>query len=234
MIAERSRRALRAGANVLLIAGTLLLADAGATLVWQEPVTALLASVRQGALEEDLRELQLAGPTPLELEALTQLNEPRPRTTFLARSLRRRTDEGDAIGRVRIPSIGVDDVVVEGTEPGDLRKGPGFYEQVGLPGTPGTTAIAGHRTTYGAPFRRLDDLDRGDRVEVEMPYGRFVYRVEGTRIVDPSDVWVLDRRSYDRLVLSACHPLFSAAQRIVVSARLERSEPRGAAAGRAS
>jgi sortase A len=84
-------------------------------------------------------------------------------------------------------------------------------------------AIAGHRTTYGAPFRRVDDLGRGDRIELRMPYGRFVYRVERTRIVPPTEVSVTARVSYDRLVLSACHPLYSAAQRIVVFARLEEA-----------
>ena len=84
-------------------------------------------------------------------------------------------------------------------------------------------AIAGHRTTYGAPFRRIDQLERGDRIELRMPYGRFVYRVERTRIVPPTETSVTARVAYDRLVLSACHPLYSAAKRIIVFARLERS-----------
>jgi sortase A len=86
-------------------------------------------------------------------------------------------------------------------------------------------AIAGHRTTYGAPFRRIDELDRGQVIAVDMPYGRYVYRVERTKIVEPTDLSVLDRVRYDRLVLSACHPLYSAAQRIVVFARLTGREP---------
>ena len=91
-------------------------------------------------------------------------------------------------------------------------------------------AIAGHRTTYGAPFRRIDKVKPGDEVTVVMPYGRFTYKVERTRIVPPTAVWVTQRVSYDRLILSACHPLYSAAKRIVVFARLIRSVPRGAAA----
>jgi sortase A len=94
----------------------------------------------------------------------------------------------------------------------------------------GTVGIAGHRTTYGAPFRHVDRLRRGDKVEVDMPYGRFTYEVQRTRIVPPTAIWVTDRVSYDRLVLSACHPLYSAAKRIVVFARLVDAEPRGAAA----
>ena len=87
-------------------------------------------------------------------------------------------------------------------------------------------AIAGHRTTYGAPFRRLDRLGRGDRIELRMPYGTFVYRVEQRRIVAPTALWVTRRAGYDRLILSACHPLYSAAKRIVVFARLVDKQPK--------
>ncbi len=111
--------------------------------------------------------------------------------------------------------------VVEGTDTGSLRKGPGHYPETPLPGDPGTTAIAGHRTTYGAPFRRIDQLRRGEPITLDMPDGRFVYRVERTKIVDDQDLSVLDEVGYQRLVLSACHPLYSAAQRVIVFARFE-------------
>ena len=140
--------------------------------------------------------------------------------------LNRRTDEGQPLGRIRMPSIGVTSVIVAGTDTSSLRRGPGHYPDTPLPGAHGTVAIAGHRTTYGAPFRRLDKLSPGDRVEVSMPYGRFVYRVEQRRIVPPTAVWVTKRVGYDRLVLSACHPLYSAAKRIVVFARLVDTRPR--------
>jgi sortase A len=130
-----------------------------------------------------------------------------------------------------MPSIGVAEVFVEGTDTDDLRRGPGHYPATPLPGQRGTVAIAGHRTTYGAPFHDVDDLRRGDRVELDMPYGRFTYRVERTRIVPPTATEVTDRVAYDRLVLSACHPLYSAARRIVVFARLEKARARGPAAG---
>ena len=89
-------------------------------------------------------------------------------------------------------------------------------------------AIAGHRTTYGAPFRTIDKLKKGDRVRLEMSYGNFTYSVEKTRIVTPDEVSVKRKVGYDRLILSACHPLYSAAQRIVVFARLTKSDTRGA------
>ena len=187
-------------ASVMLVSGVLLIADAGATLLWQEPVSWFLAGRQQAALED-----ALAKP---------------PQRVLDKQPLR-----GDAIGQISIPSVGVSEYLVEGTDTGDLRKGPGHYPSTPLPGEPGTTAIAGHRTTYGAPFRRLDDVRAGDRVTVDMPYGRFVYRVERTKIVDDKEVSVLERRGYDRLVLSACHPLYSAAQRVIAFARFERELP---------
>jgi len=223
------RRVLRTLSTVLILSGVLLLADAGLTVAWQEPVSALYAQVTQDRLGGDLDELEAAPLPALEQRALDRLPDTRRRTAFLARSLKRRLDEGDAAGRVRIPKIGVDYVIVDGTKPNSLRKGPGLFPENPWPGAKGTTAIAGHRTTYAAPFRTVDDLRRGDDVIVQMPYGRFTYEVERTRIVKPDALWVLNQVSYDRLVLSACHPLYSAAERIIVFARLVKSEPRGRA-----
>src|SRR4051812_18124873 len=226
----RGRAALRGLSTGLIVAGALLLADAGATLLWQEPLSALYAHQEQGALDHQLDTLDRLPPTPVERRALAKLPDPSRRLAFAARSLDRRTDEGDAIGRIRIDRIGVSSVIVEGTAAADLRKGPGHYPGTPLPGQRGTVAIAGHRTTYGAPFRKIDKVRPRDAIVITMPYGRFTYRVERTRIVKPTDVWVTQRVSYDRLILSACHPLYSAAKRIVVFARLERAQPRGAAA----
>jgi sortase A len=215
------RRALRALSTVLIAAGVLVLADGVATLAWQEPLSALYARVQQGRLGDELATLERAAPTPVERRALARLPDPRRRMAFAARALGRRTGPGNALGRLRIPAIGLSAVVVEGTGAGDLRKGPGHYAGTPLPGQHGTVAIAGHRTTYGAPFRDVDDLERGDRIELRMPYGRLGYRVERTRIVAPTAVDVLERAAYDRLVLTACHPLYSASRRIVVFARAE-------------
>ena len=215
------RRAVRALSTVLIVAGVVLLADAGLTLVWQEPVSAVYAHLQQDRLDGELSELELAPLEPAQQRALEKIPDPGRRLAFRARALERRLEPGDAMGRIRMPSIGVSEVFVEGTDAGDLRAGPGHYPQTPLPGERGTVAIAGHRTTYGAPFRRIDKLDRGDRIELRMPYGSFIYRVERTRIVEPTEISVIDRVDHDRLVLSACHPLYSAAQRIVVFARLE-------------
>lgn len=223
------RRWLRGLSTVLIISGTLMLADAGLTVAWQEPVSALYAQIVQGRLGDDLRRLELAAPDAADVAALRSLDSERRRMAFLARALRRTAGRGAAVGRIRIPRIDASFVVVDGSDPATLRKGPGIYDDAPFPGAPGTVAIAGHRTTYLAPFRNIDRLRPGNQVVLEMPYGRFTYRVQQTRIVDPSEVSVTRRVSYDRLVLSACHPLYSAAKRIVVFARLVAARPRGAA-----
>ncbi len=218
-----SRRALRALSTAMIVAGVILLADAGLTLLWQEPLSAVYSHFEQGRLADELEELGSAPLAPAEQRALERIPDPRRRVTFRARAFGSRLDPGDPMGRIVMPSIDVSEVFVEGTDAADLRRGPGHYPATPLPGERGTVAIAGHRTTYGAPFRRVDQLERGAPIELRMPYGRFVYRVERTRIVPPTEISVTDRVAYDRLVLSACHPLYSAAQRIVVFARLERS-----------
>jgi sortase A len=196
------RPVLRFVASVLIVSGVLLIADAAATLLWEEPVSALVAERQQSKLEEALVE-------PPE------------------RVLRKNPLPGDAIGRIALPAIGVKDYVVEGTDTANLRKGPGHYPDTPLPGERGTAAIAGHRTTYGAPFRDIDKLKWGQVIRLDMPYGRYAYRVERTKIVDDSDFSVLRKVRHDRLVLTACHPLYSAAQRVVAFARLvRRAAPR--------
>ena len=193
------RAVLRFLASVMMVSGALLITDAVITVVWQEPVSAFVAEREQAALKDALFD-------PPE------------------RVLRRQPLEGDAIARIEIPAIGVSEYVVEGTDTGDLRKGPGHYPDTPLPGAPGTAAIAGHRTTYGAPFRNVDDLNPGQLIRVDMPDGRFVYRVEQVKIVDDQDLSVLEPVGYRRLMLSACHPLYSAAERVIVFARQVRRE----------
>jgi len=222
-------RPLRALSTVLIVSGLLLLSDAALTLAWQEPVSALYARIVQDRLGDDLRDLELAKPSARDLAALRSLASQRTRMAFLARSLKRSSDPGDAVGRIRVPRAGANFVVVYGTDAASLRKGPGIYDDAPFPGAPGTVAIAGHRTTYLAPFRHIDKLRPGDELSVEMPYGRFTYRVQQRKIVAPTAVSVVKRVGYDRLVLSACHPLYSADKRIVVFARLVAARARGAA-----
>jgi len=226
---RRRRRGLRALSTLLIVAGTLLLADAALTLLWQEPVSALYTKLQQGRLEDRLQDLERAPLNPVDRRALDRLSDPRRRLAFAARAFERGLRPGDPIGRLRAADAGIAKVLVQGTDAGALRKGPGHYPATPLPGERGTVGVAGHRTTYGAPFRRLDRLRPGDAIGVSTPYGRFTYEVERSRIVAPTATWVTDRVGYDRLILSACHPLYSAAQRIVVFARLTRATPRGTA-----
>ncbi|MTD45618.1 sortase [Conexibacter sp. W3-3-2] len=228
---SRRRRVLRALSTVLIVAGGLIVVDAVLTVTWQEPLTAFTTGRAQADLEGQLRDLRDDGATAREVTELRSLAAEPVRIAYLARSLRQRAREGRAVARLRIPAIGVDKVVVQGTDAASLRRGPGIYDRSPFPGVPGTTAIAGHRTTYGAPFRHVDQLDRGDRMIVEMPYGTFTYRVQRTRIVTPQDVSVLESTGTDRLVLTACHPLFSADERIVVIGRLVSAIGRGAGKG---
>ncbi|MFL5816816.1 MAG: class E sortase [Conexibacter sp.] len=223
------RRTLRAISTVLIVAGALMIADAGITLAWQEPVSALLARIEQNKLSGELDKIEAAPPTRVQQRVLRALDTQRRRIAFLAREARRTAQTGDPIGRIAIPQIGADFVVVQGTDGATLRKGPGHYPSTTFPGLPGTVAIAGHRTTYLAPFRNVDELRHGDRVVLTMPYARFTYAVERTQIVKPTALWVTRDVGYQRLVLSACHPLYSAAQRIIVFARLEHVAALGAA-----
>src|SRR5688500_945091 len=188
-----ARTLLRQLSTILIMAGLMLLADVGLTLLWQEPVSAIYAKYRQDALANDLEALRQPKLEPAEVKALERLPLDKDRAAFLARALKRRTEPGDAVGRVRIPEIGLSTVVVEGTDGGSLRRGPGHYPETPLPGVRGTVAIAGHRTTYGAPFRDLDKLEKRDPVVIEMPYGRFVYEVQESRIVEPSATYATRR-----------------------------------------
>ena len=218
---------LRFAGAVLAISGFLLLADVAVTLLWQEPISAYLAARSQDTLERRLNaETQRYSPS---VKARTPARpDPRRALARAARSFKARLGKGDAFGRVTLPTLSQSYVVAQGTDTATLSTGPGHYTDSGVPGLHKTVALAGHRTTYGAPFSDVDELETGDPIVVTMPYGRFTYRVQRTRIVDPSAYWVT-QRGRDRLVLTSCHPPFSAAPRIVVFALL--ATRRGARGG---
>jgi sortase A len=227
---SRSRRVVRGVALLLIAAGALAMLDAVVTLLWQEPISALYARLKQDHLSGALRKVERAAPTPLERRALASLPDQQARITFLAGELERHSREGSAVGRIVIPRIGASFVIVKGTSNGDLQGGPGIYSETRFPGTPGTTAVAGHRTTYLAPFRHIDALRPGNRILVEMPYAHLAYTVVAQRVVSPTNVQAaVADVGYTRLVLSACTPLFSAEKRLLVYARLTRTVPAGAA-----
>jgi sortase A len=224
------RSALRALSGVLITTGVLLVADAVLTVVWQEPITAIYAKIHQDQLGKQLDKLDALPPSPNEARVLRALHAEHARIAFLAREMRRRVHTGQAIGRIRIPHIHASYVVVQGTDESSLMKGPGHYPATPFPGMPGTVGIAGHRTTYLAPFNKLDKLRRGDLVVLQMPYATVRYAVEKTRIVLPTAVWVTKPVGYDRLVMTACHPKYSASHRIAVFAREVSETERGLSA----
>jgi sortase A len=223
------RRFIRDISSVLIISGLLVLLDAGVTIVWQEPVTAVIGTIQRGSINKRFLSFETTPLSPIDVHALDNVKSQRSRISYLARREERQVTTGDAVGRIVISKIGASFDVVQGTDASSLEKGPGHYPSTSLPGLGQTVAIAGHRTTYLAPFRHIDALKPGDRIVLTMPYARFTYVVQYHRIVLPTALWVTHNVGYDRLVLSACNPLYSAAQRIIVFAKLSQEQPLGAA-----
>ena len=214
---------------LLVVVGLLLLADAAVTVVWQEPVTSVYARAQQSRLYAEWQQTRLDGKLDVENLRFEQVElgggEQKLNDLALgARAFKTTTHAGEPLAQIRIEKIGLEAVVVGGASGSSLRLGPGHYPWTDLPGSGKTVALAGHRTTYLAPFRRIDQLRRGDRIVLTLSYGRFTYVHERTQIVEPDAVWVTADTGYERLVLTACHPLFSDEQRIVVFARLVRAE----------
>ncbi len=223
------RRLVRDLSSVLIISGLLLVIDAGVTLLWQEPVTALIGAIKQGEIDKRYLSFNRAPLSPIDRHALVSLKKTDQRIAYLARREARQVPVGDAIGRIEISRIHASYDIIQGTDTASLEKGPGHYPATAFPGLGQTVAIAGHRTTYLAPFRHIDELKPGDQIVLKMPYARFTYVVQYHQIVVPTALWVTRNVGYDRLVLSACNPLYSAAQRIIVFARLRHVTPAGAA-----
>jgi len=227
------RRPLHILSTALITAGLVVLVDVGLTLAWKEPMSTVYGTIKQGEAAKDLEELQDRFPAAGDLRRADRAGSLEERARILADAFSEEVETGQGIGRIRIPAIGLDVVLIEGTDTASLQKGPGHYtasddrdtraqgDGSAFPGQGRTVGIAGHRTTYLAPFRRLNELEAGDEVLLEMPYANFTYEVEKTEIVDPSQYEVVRDVAYERLVLTACHPLYSAAQRIVAFSRLK-------------
>jgi sortase A len=225
------RRLIRDLSLVLMISGALLLADAAVTLLWQEPLTAVIALIKRDGVDKRYLSYCRAPLSQLELRALAALKGQRERVAYLARQEHKEVKAGQAIGVLQMPRLGATYTVVQGTDESSLQKGPGHYPETPFPGLRDTVAIAGHRTTYLAPFRNINRLRPGDRIALTMRYAQFIYKVQYNRIVQPTAWWVTHNAGYERLVLSACNPLYSAAQRIVTFARIQSVLPLGASAG---
>lgn len=218
------RRAARILSVALITAGIVILADAAVTLAWKEPLSAVYGSLQQSQARKELDAARERFLDDRAVRAAHEETDERKRAARLAGIYAKQIHDGEGIGRIEIPAIDLDAVVVQGTDTADLQKGPGHYPTSALPGQGKTVAIAGHRTTYLAPFRDIASIAEDDEIVLELPYGTFSYRVIETDVVDPTDVGVVDDVGSERLVLTACHPLYSAAQRYVVTARLDDFE----------
>jgi sortase A len=217
-------RLIRHISTLIIVAGLGLLAWTGTVYVWKDPFTTLYTAYEQRRLDDSLDEAfdewrpaatvrhQEARPTK-EFTA-KPVNVPRE-----ARAYRLDIEDGDAVARLQIPRLDLDVVVVNGTEVGDLRRGPGRHLDSKMPGEGQLVYIAGHRTTFGAPFSHIDKLERGDRVRMELPYATVVYGVTESRIVDQYELSVLKSRGREELILQACHPRFFSSERYLVYAR---------------
>jgi sortase A len=205
-------RGFRRTVSILLAAaGVLALAWALAVYFWRDPLTSAYTLWEQRRLEARYEAIA------------TRAGEfDRAELHRVATRYRAGSQRGDPIARLRVPRLDLDVIVVEGTDPGTLRKGPGRYRRTAMPGEGRLVYIAGHRTTYSAPFSHIERLRPGDPIELRVPYGTFRYEVTGHRIVDDEDLSVLRSPRREVVRLQACHPRFFATQRYIVSARLVR------------
>jgi sortase A len=238
--------------TTLAVLGVLLVVYAAMVVFWRDPVTSIYTAYEQHEMRGELSQTfatwqadakkELGGATvePAGTHGAAAITSA-ARSAAVLRSVRKlalryataeRGHTGRPLGRIQIKRIGLTSIVVENTDYwGSLSKGPGRYEQGSFPGLGKTTGIAGHRTTFAAPFRHIDSIRNGDSVVITMPYGAFTYRVLRHKIVDNGDWSIMNKVGFDELVLSACHPLYSANQRYVVFARLVNVKPAGATQG---
>ena len=201
------RRTANATGRVLVTVGTLLLLFVAYQLWGTGIYEAREQSRLQGEMKQQIADAR-AARRPVSGTTTTTTPPPPP-------------PEGEGVGLLHIPKIGLDRAIVQGVSVPDLRKGPGHYPDSPMPGQIGNAAIAGHRTTYGAPFNRLDELAPGDEISIVTVSGTFHYTVTGQLIVTPKQTEVLDATPDATLTLTTCNPKYSARERLVVKARLD-------------
>ena len=217
--------------TALLVLGTLSLLWALVTWRVGDPLTALYQKYEQRSLRSDYahsmqqfeaernRILAVSPAAPVKERTLSQATR---ELDLLATAYRHRLDSGDAVGVLTVPALGLRTVIVDGTSSSSLKRGPGLDRRSYLPGQGELVYIAGHRTTYGAPFAHIDALKPGDPVYVELPYAKLTYRITGHRIVEANALGVLRSHGHEHLALQACHPRFFATQRYIADAELVR------------
>jgi sortase A len=219
------RRPVRILGTALVVAGSLMLVWALVVWQWQDPFTALYTKWKQHELSSQYDKRTSTFRRSI---SGTTLAAERASIAREAKRYRSSSKRGEAIGRIRVPRMGISMVLVNGTDHDTLKKGPGRDARTFMPGENRLVYIAGHRTTYLAPFSHIDRLRAGDRVTIEVPYGTFIYSVTHHRIVKSNDLSVLRSPEHELVELQACHPRFFASHRYIAYARLLRVEPRGA------
>jgi sortase A len=219
------RRFARLAGVVLASIGVLALVWVIVVWRWQDPFTALYTTWEQHELAQQLQHELATEPMPKFVRG--ESLEAEARTIRLAAARFRRTAaEGQAIGRIIIPRLGLNMVLVNGTDEASLERGPGRDLVSYMPGQNRLVYIAGHRTTFLAPFSHIEEIQPGDPIRLEMPYGTFIYRAVRHVIVPSDDLAVLKSPKHELLTLQACNPRFFATQRYIVYAHLVRVEPR--------
>lgn len=210
------KRVLRIAGTVLAGAGLLAVAWALTVWQWQDPFTALYTAHQQQNLETAYERTEVAYRAP------TRKTRPVVSLATIRRAAVRYREQlarGDAVGKLSVPRLDLNAVLVEGTDSATLTKGPGRYRRSFVPGEGELIYIAGHRTTYGAPLAHIDRMRKGDEVRIRVPYGTFSYRVTRYVIVPADDVARLRSAGHEQVALQACHPRFFATQRYIVYAR---------------
>jgi|SRR5581483_1147077 len=223
------RRAVRLLGTLLIAGGALLLVWVVIVWQWEDPFTAIYTHFEQARLSRDYNKRVAAfhpklRPSPTGHRDLAAVER---EVAAEARAYGRTLHTGDPVGRIQIGRIGLKMVVVQGTDEETLKKGPGHYLTSGLPGEGKLIYIAGHRTTYLAPFAAINAIRIGDYVKLDMPYGDFTYRVTRHYIVPADELSILVNHNREILRLQACHPRFFATHRYIVDARLVAVVPRG-------
>jgi sortase A len=218
------RRGVRLLGTLMIVAGVLTLGWAVLVWQWQDPFTAAYTKWEQHRLASQLDERMTQFASHEDAPSLAAL---RIEVAKDAATYRKSLHRGDAIGRLTIGKLGLKIILVQGTDHESLKKGPGHYIGSLLPGQGRLVYIAGHRTTYLAPFSHIDALHAGDYVTIDLPYATFKYVVTKHRVVAATDVDVLRSPDHEVLILQACHPRFFATHRYLVYAKPVSVTPRG-------
>jgi len=227
------RRVARITGTAMIVLGVAAVAWVVLVWQWQDPFTALYTKYEQHKLASRFAHRFAEYKPPATVRPVTtapdgsvSVDAERARVRAEATAYRRTLHEGEPVGRMIVPRLGLKSIVINGTAHDDLTKGPGRDLSTYMPGQNELIYVAGHRTTYLAPFAHIDSLRPGDKITFVLPYATFEYEVTGHRIVPADDLAVLKTHHHEQLILQACHPRFFATHRYLAYAKLVRVEPR--------